>query len=197
MSKPEELQKNGLPIIAFQTADDFADWLLQHHADTPGMWLRMYKKHTGRPSVVWADAVVAALRYGWIDSVANTYDEESYIQRFTPRRPRSIWSKKNCQTIERLIAEGLMHPAGLAEVERAKADGRWDAAYDSPKNVVVPQDFLDALERYPAAKAHFATLNRTNTYAIAFRLQTAKKPETRARRFEQLLTMLREGKKLH
>lgn len=197
MTTPETLQKDGLPILAFESGDAFAAWLHDHHADMPGIWLRMYKKHTGRTTVVWEDAVVAALRYGWIDSVANKYDDDSYIQRFTPRRKRSIWSKKNCQTIERLTAEGLMHPAGLAEVERAKADGRWDAAYDSPKDMIVPQDFLDALEQYPEAKAHFATLNRTNTYAIAFRLHTAKRPETRARRFEQLLTMLREGKKLH
>jgi uncharacterized protein YdeI (YjbR/CyaY-like superfamily) len=197
MSNPSQLEKNGLPIIAFASGDEFARWLEQHHADTPGVWVRMYKKHTGQPTVVWADAVVAALRYGWIDSVANKYDDDSYIQRFTPRRARSIWSKKNCQTIERLIAEGLMHPAGLAEVERAKADGRWDAAYDSPKDMQVPQDFLDALEKYPEAKAFYGTLKRTNTYAIAFRLNTAKRPETRARRFEQLLTMLREGKKLY
>jgi uncharacterized protein YdeI (YjbR/CyaY-like superfamily) len=193
----EHTEKSGLPIIAFASDDDFAAWLAAHHADTPGIWVRMYKKHTGIPSVAWKGAVVVALRYGWIDSLLNKLDNESYIQKFTPRRPRSIWSKINCQTAERLIAEGTMHPAGLAEVEKAKADGRWAAAYDSPKDMQVPQDFLDTLEQYPEAKAHFATLNRANTYAIAFRLNTAKKPETRAQRFEQLVSMLREGRKLH
>jgi uncharacterized protein YdeI (YjbR/CyaY-like superfamily) len=193
----EHTEKNGLPIIAFASDDDFAAWLEIHHADTPGLWLRMYKKHTGKPSVAWKGAVVVALRYGWIDSLVNKLDDESYIQKFTPRRARSVWSKINCQTAERLIAEGKMHPAGLAEVEKAKADGRWEAAYDSPKDMQVPQDFLDALEQYPEAKEFFATLNRSNTYAIAFKLNTAKKPETRARRFEQLLSMLREGRKLY
>jgi uncharacterized protein YdeI (YjbR/CyaY-like superfamily) len=197
MTTDAALEKAGLPIIAFESGDAFAAWLLQHHADTPGVWVLMYKKHTGRPSVAWAEAVIAALRYGWIDSVANKYDDDSYIQKFTPRRARSIWSKKNCQTAERLISEDLMHPAGLAEVERAKADGRWEAAYESSKDMQVPQDFLDELEKYPEAKAFYASLNRANTYAIAFRLTTAKKPETRARRFEQLIAMMREGKKLH
>lgn len=193
----EPTERNGLPIIAFASGEDFAAWMETHHADTPGIWLRMYKKHAGKPSVAWAGAVEGALCYGWIDSVVNKLDDESYIQKFTPRRARSMWSKKNCQTAERLIAEGKMHPAGLAEVEKAKADGRWEAAYDSPKNMQVPQDFLDALEQYPEAKEFYASLNRTNTYAIAFKLSTAKKPETRARRFEQLLGMLREGRKLY
>jgi len=193
----EHTEKNGLPIIAFATDEDFAAWLEAHHADTPGIWLHMYKKHTGIPSVAWKGAVVVALRYGWIDSVANKLDDESYIQKFTPRRKGSIWSKINCQTVERLIAEGLMHPAGMAEVEKAKANGSWENAYDSSKDMQVPQDFVDALEQYPDAKAFFATLNRSNTYAIAFKLNTAKKPETRARRFEQLVRMMREGRKLY
>lgn len=193
----EHTEKNGLPIIAFASDEEFTAWLAAHHADTPGIWLRMYKKHTGTPTITWKEAVVVALRYGWIDSLANKLDDESYIQKFTPRRARSIWSKINCQTAERLIAEGKMHPAGLAEVEKAKANGRWEAAYDSSKDMQVPQDFLDALEQYPEAKAFFATLNRANTYAIAFKLNTARKPETRSRRFEQLLGMLREGRKLH
>jgi uncharacterized protein YdeI (YjbR/CyaY-like superfamily) len=133
------MEKNGLPIIAFASGSEFAAWLQLHHADTPGVWVRMYKKHTGKPSVAWEEAVEAALCYGWIDSVANKLDDESYIQRFTPRRPRSVWSKKNCATAERLIAEGTMHAAGLRAVERAKADGRWDKAYDSPKDMQVPQ----------------------------------------------------------
>ncbi len=189
--------KDGLPIVAFASKQAFYDWLLANHETTPGVWVRYYKKASGVPTMVWEEAVEAALCFGWIDAVANKYDDVSYLHRFVPRRPRGTWSKKNCATAERLIAEGRMQPAGLAEVTRAKSDGRWEAAYDSPKDMKMPQDFLDALEKLPAAKAHFATLNKTNTFAIAFSLQTAKKPETRERRMQKLLAMLAEGKKLY
>lgn len=134
-----ETGRDGLPIIAFTTGDDFAGWLAGHHADTPGLWVRMYKKRTGKPSVAWPEAVEAALCYGWIDSVRYSYDDESFIQRFTPRRKRSIWSKINRETVGRLIADGRMRPPGLAEVERAKADGRWAAAYGTSKDVRTPK----------------------------------------------------------
>lgn len=189
--------KDGLPIIAFATKQEFYDWLLANHTSTAGVWIRYYKKASGVPTINWEGAVEAALCFGWIDAVANKYDEVSYIHRFVPRRPRGTWSKKNCATVERLIAEGLMQPAGQAEVDRAKADGRWDAAYDSPKDMKMPQDFLDALELLPTAKATFETLKKTSTYAIAFSLHTAKRPETRERRKQKFLDMLNQGIKLY
>ncbi len=189
--------KDGLPVVAFETKQAFYEWLLANHDTAKGVWVRYYKKTSGVETIVWEEAVEVALCFGWIDGIANKYDEASYINRLVPRRPRGTWSKKNCATAERLIAEGLMQPTGLAEVTRAKADGRWEAAYDSPKDMKMPQDFLDALEELPAAKAHFSALNKTNRYAIAFSLHTAKKPETRERRMQKLLAMLAEGKKLY
>jgi uncharacterized protein YdeI (YjbR/CyaY-like superfamily) len=186
-----------LPIIPFATAEKWEAWLEENHATAPGVWMQFYKKNSGVPSINWTEAVQGALCYGWIDSQAKKYDDKSYLQKFTPRGPRSIWSKINTEHVARLIELGKMKPAGLAAVESAKADGRWQKAYDSPANMKVPEDFLKELSKNKKAKAFFETLNKTNTYAIAWRLQTAKKPETRERRMKLLLEMLEKGEKLH
>jgi uncharacterized protein YdeI (YjbR/CyaY-like superfamily) len=185
------------PIVPFASGKEWEAWLEKNHETATGVWMQFYKKATGLPSISWADAIPIALCYGWIDSQAKAYDEKSYLQKFTPRGPKSIWSKINVAHVEQLIKEGKMKPAGLAAVEAAKKDGRWDKAYDSPKNMTVPEDFLKELEKHKKAKAFFATLNKANTYAIAWRLQTAKKPETRERRMQLLLEKLERGEKLH
>jgi uncharacterized protein YdeI (YjbR/CyaY-like superfamily) len=155
------------------------------------------KKASGIESLTHDEALDVALCYGWIDGQGRTFDDTYYLQKFTPRRPKSLWSKRNIEKVAALTAAGKMQPAGLAEVEAAKRDGRWDVAYDSPKNMVVPDDFMQALGENEQALAFFNTLNHANKYAIAWRLQTAKKPETRQRRFDALLAMLERGEKLH
>jgi uncharacterized protein YdeI (YjbR/CyaY-like superfamily) len=157
----------------------------------------MAKKASGIASVTHDEALDVALCYGWIDGQRKTQDDTYFLQKFTPRRPKSLWSKRNIEKIAALTAAGKMQPSGLAEVAAAQGDGRWDAAYDSPKNMIVPEDFLKALAENPQAQIFFNTLNQANTYAIAWRLQTAKKPETRQRRFDALLAMLAKGEKLH
>lgn len=181
----------------FATPADWEAWLAEHHADAPGVLLIFGKKGSGVQSVNYADALEVALCYGWIDGQSKRLDEKRYLQRFTPRRARSTWSRINVGHAERLIAEGRMRPAGLAEIERAKADGRWDAAYDSPSAATPPEDFLAALEADPAARRFYETLTSANRYAILYRLQTAKKPETRQRRLAQILEMLARGQKFH
>jgi uncharacterized protein YdeI (YjbR/CyaY-like superfamily) len=185
------------PIVPFASGKEWEAWLEKNHETASGVWMQFYKKASGLPTISWGEAVPIALCYGWIDSQARAYDEKSYLQKFTPRGPKSIWSKINTEHVERLIKEGKMKPAGLAAVAAAKADGRWEKAYDSPKNMTVPEDFLQELDKHKKAKAFFATLNKANTYAIPWRLQTAKKPETRERRMQQLLEMLEKGEKLH
>ncbi|MEN6453212.1 MAG: YdeI/OmpD-associated family protein [Prolixibacteraceae bacterium] len=189
--------KNELPIISFEKAEDWRNWLEENHNNEKGVWLRFYKKGTCRPSVNYGTALDEALCYGWIDGQAKKYDNESYLQKFTPRRSRSIWSKINIEHIDRLEKEGKMRPAGRKAVEAAKADGRWDAAYDSPKTMEVPEDFIAELSKNEKALAFFETLNKTNRYAIAWRLQTAKKPETRERRKQVMLEMMARGEKFH
>ena len=157
----------------------------------------MAKKATGIPTVTYAEALDVALCYGWIDGQRKRVDEQWFIQRFTPRRARSNWSKVNRDKVERLIADGKMQPAGLREIERAKEDGRWDAAYDSPSAATVPDDLQQALDANPAAAAFFATLNSQNRFAILYRVQDAKRPETRARRIETFVAMLAEGKSVY
>lgn len=186
-----------LPIRAFKTPRDWKKWLQKNHATVTGIWVRFYKKHSGVPSVTYAEALDEALCYGWIDSQVKRYDEQSYLQRFSPRRRKSFWSRINVGHIERLTAEGRMQPSGLAEVSAARADGRWDAAYGAPSKTQPPADFKKALARNKKAAAFFATLNRTNTYAICWRIESAKKPETRERRIAQLIEMLAEQKKLY
>jgi uncharacterized protein YdeI (YjbR/CyaY-like superfamily) len=185
------------PIIAFPSPQEWESWLAKNHGTSRGIWLRFFKKGSVEATVTYPEALDVALSYGWIDGQSKGLDDLSWIQRFTPRRPKSVWSKINTQRVEGLIKEGKMKAAGLKEVEAAKADGRWDKAYDSPSSMAIPEDFLKELARNKKAEAFFKTLNKTNTYAIAWRLQTAKRPETRARRMSQILAMLAEGRKLH
>lgn len=187
---------SNIPILYFKTQNEWQEWLNTNHTST-GIWLRFYKKASGIATVTYAEALEVALCYGWIDGQVKKYDDQSYLQRFTPRRPKSIWSKINTQHVERLIKEGKMKPSGLKAVENAKADGRWQQAYDSPSTMKIPEDFLTELSKSTKAKAFFDTLSKSNIYAIAYRLQTAKKPETRERRKRQLLEMLAKGEKLY
>ncbi len=189
--------KTDLPILAFASARDFEAWLAENHATARGLWVKFAKKASGVPTVVYAEALDAALCHGWIDGQAASLDEVYYLQRFTPRRPRSLWSKINREKVAALTAAGRMRPAGQREVDAAKRDGRWDAAYDSPKNATVPDDLQRALDADAAAKTFFASLNGTNRYAILHRVHNAKKPETRARRIAQFVEMLAAGKKLY
>jgi uncharacterized protein YdeI (YjbR/CyaY-like superfamily) len=183
--------------LAFKSSADFRAWLTDHHGEMEGIWLRIFKKDSGKPTVTYAEALDQALCFGWIDGQKKSFDELSWIQKFTPRRPHSSWSKLNTQHVERLVKSGLMMPAGLVQVEAAKADGRWQAAYDSARNAVPPEDFLRELSKSKRAKAFFETLNRANVYSICYRLQTAKKPETRVRRMKNILAMLTRGEKFH
>jgi uncharacterized protein YdeI (YjbR/CyaY-like superfamily) len=170
-------------------------WLEEHHGDSDGVWLVTAKK--GVAGVSRDEALEEALCHGWIDGQARRRDEGTYLQRYTPRRQRSAWSQRNTKIVERLTADGRMHPAGLAEVERAKADGRWDAAYAGSATIEVPADLVEALEADPDAKAMFEKLNRQNRYSILYRIQEAKRPETRARRIEKYVAMLARGETIY
>ena len=191
------LASDDLPILSFESAKEWERWLRAHHQDSPGVWLKLAKKGSGVASVTRPETVDIALCYGWIDGQGKSLDGTFWLQRFTPRRRRSVWSKINREKAEALIAAERMQPAGLREVERAKDDGRWDAAYDAPSAATVPEDLRRALDRHPAAAEFFATLDSRNRYAILHRIQTAKKPETRARRIEKFVAMLAEGERLY
>ncbi|HKX24498.1 MAG TPA: YdeI/OmpD-associated family protein [Candidatus Saccharimonadales bacterium] len=186
-----------LPVLFFENAEQWSAWLEQHHGEPAGVWLKFAKKDSGITSLNYAGALDEALCYGWIDGQAKTIDETYYMQKFTPRRAKSIWSKRNVGKIADLTKAGRMKPSGIAAVEAAKQDGRWDQAYDGSSNITVPPDFQAMLDSNPSAKEFYESLNKTNTYAILWRIQTAKKPETRQARMEKLLAMLLEGKKLH
>jgi uncharacterized protein YdeI (YjbR/CyaY-like superfamily) len=188
---------DDFPLIAFATQAEFEDWLEEHHAAAPGLWIRIAKKASGIPTVSPAEAIDSCLCFGWIDGQRRSNDEATFLQRYTPRRARSKWSKINRARAEELIAEDRMRPAGLAEVQRAKDDGRWDAAYDSPRNIQVPEDLQRALDAEPAAAAEFAVLDSTNRYAVLYRIHDAKRPETRARRIETFVAMLARGERLY
>ncbi|MCD8522634.1 MAG: YdeI/OmpD-associated family protein [Saccharospirillaceae bacterium] len=181
-------------IIAFATAEELGLWLSRNHAVERELWVKIFKKNTGIPSVVWEDVVSESLCWGWIDGIRKSLDEQAYLQRITPRGPRSIWSKKNTEHTERLIAEGRMQEPGLIHVHAAKADGRWDKAY-CVSDMEIPADFIEALESKPEAKQFLATLPKSSRSLIAFRLADAKKPETRQARSEKFLTMLSHGEK--
>jgi uncharacterized protein YdeI (YjbR/CyaY-like superfamily) len=185
------------PIAEFETAQSFRAWLIAHADTIPGIWLKIYKKHSGIASVDYASALDEALCFGWIDGQKQRFDETAFLQKFTPRRPRSMWSKRNIEHITRLTEAGLMTEAGLREVRAAQADGRWAAAYDAPSDMQVPAFFLEELRKHPAAEAFFRTLNKTNTYAIAWRLQTARTDATRQRRAQALIALLEAGQTLH
>ena len=172
-------------------------WLKKHHATSGGLWLKIAKRGAAEPSVTYPEAVEIALCWGWIDGQKKGLDEQHFLQRFTPRRARSIWSKINVDKAEALIAAGRMQAPGLAQVDAAKADGRWARAYDGARTSTVPGDLTAALEAEPRAKAFFAALNASNRYAVLWRIQTAVKAETRARRIAQLVQMLARGETIH
>ena len=182
--------------MAFDSEKKWERWLSTHHTDTAGIFLRIFKAGSGTNSVTYQEALDVALCYGWIDGVRKGFDEQSFLQKFTPRRPRSIWSKKNTMNIDRLNKEGRMKPSGWKQVELAKEDGRWERAYESSREMKIPADFLLALSKSKKAKSFFDTLNKTNLFAIGFRLHTAKKPETRKQRIEKIVEMLKRGERL-
>ena len=187
-----------LPELIVRDAAAWREWLANHHADPTGVWLVLAKKGTEKPtSLTYDQALEEALCHGWIDGQAGRRDESTYRQRFSPRRRRSAWSKRNTGIAERLIAEERMHPAGHAEVERAKADGRWEAAYAGPASMEVSADLAEALAAEPKAQAMFEALNSQNRYAILYRIATAKRAETRARKIEQFVAMLSRGETVH
>jgi uncharacterized protein YdeI (YjbR/CyaY-like superfamily) len=188
---------DGLPQRPFADAAEWEEWLEHNHAGSDGVWIKMAKKDSGLASVRYPEVLDTAVCFGWIDGRREALDERHFLQRFSPRRPRSRWSRINRDRAERLIAEGRMRPAGLAEVERAKADGRWAAAYESPSNMTVPDDLQRELDARPRAKAFFAELDSQNRYAILYRLEDAKKPETRTRRLAKFVAMLEAGEKIH
>jgi uncharacterized protein YdeI (YjbR/CyaY-like superfamily) len=184
--------------LAFPSPAEFAAWLDEHHASSDGIWIKFAKAGSGIPSVTYKEVLPVALAYGWIDGQVKRIDEDWYRQRWTPRRARSIWSKRNRAMAEAMIASGEMKPAGLAEVERARADGRWERAYDSPTTATVPDDLRAALEAAgPGASEFFAGLDSNNRYAILHRVQNAKKPETRASRIEKFAAMCARGETIH
>ena len=181
---------------SFATQQKWRDWLEKNHAASRGIFLRIFKKASGKTTVTHEQALEEALCFGWIDGVRKSYDEISFLQKFTPRQKRSIWSKRNQTIVARLIDEGRMTDAGVAEIDRAKKDGRWDRAYDSPKNMDVPADFLKELKNDKKAYEFFQTLNKQNKFAIAFRLHNAKRPETRERRMRDFLERLARGENI-
>ncbi len=186
-----------LPTIYFSSREEWEVWLGENHETMDGVWIQLAKKGSGVASVSYAEAVEVALCHGWIDGQGRKFDDDFWLQKYTPRRTRSKWSKINRDKATKLIEDGAMKPAGFREVERAKADGRWDAAYEPPSKATVPEDLRLELERNDAAREFFSTLDGANRYAILYRIQDAKKPETRARRIEKYVAMLADGKKIH
>ncbi len=186
-----------LQILHCETVQEWEGWLDAHHADSTGLWLKIAKKDSGHSSVSYSEALDAALCYGWIDGQKGALDEGFYLQKFTPRRSRSLWSKGNVERVGALIASGRMRASGLAEVEAAREDGRWAGSYDSPRSITLPSDLKEALDANPKAKSFYASLDRTNVYAILWRLQTAQKAETRHSRLVKFIEMLNEGRKIH
>src|SRR3954466_8364824 len=189
--------KQNLPILAFPSRKKWEEWLAKNHQTSKGLWLKNAKEGAGAGPWNYGEALEVALCYGWIDGQKGALDAEFWLQKFTPRGPRSQWSKVNREKATALIESGRMQPAGLAEVERAKADGRWEAAYDAQSKASVPEDLQRELDANPDAAAFFATLESYNRYAILYRLQEAKKPETRAKRIENFIGMLKRGEKVH
>ena len=189
--------KGGHPLRLFEDQERWISWLRKNHATSSGVWLRIARKGAGVRSVSYLQAVEAALCFGWIDGQKKSGAKSYWLQRFAPRSPKSIWSKINREKAMRLIELGQMNAAGLREVERAKRDGRWDAAYDSPSGAGIPADFQAALDKNPGAKAFFATLDSRNRYSVLFRIQTAQKAETRAKRIKEFAEMLSRQEKIH
>jgi uncharacterized protein YdeI (YjbR/CyaY-like superfamily) len=188
---------HNLPVLPFPSREAFEAWLANQPRDHPGLWLKIAKKGSGVDSVSQSEMVDACLAHGWIDGLINAWDEVYYVVRCTPRRPRSKWSKINVERAEALIAAGRMSPAGQAEVDRAKADGRWDAAYPPASRMQVPPDLQAALDADPRAAAAFAALDGANRYAILYRLHDTPKPDARARKIAGFIAMLLEGRRIH
>lgn len=185
------------PILEFSEQSLFRNWLSKNHAKSNGIWLKFYKKNTSIPSINYAEALDEALCFGWIDGQVKRFDEKAYLQRFTPRRSKSTWSQRNTEHIARLTKLNKMTPSGVAEVERAKADGRWDRAYAPPSETIPPKDFLKALGKNKKAKDFFESLNKTNSFAIIWQIEGAKKQETRERRIKKFVEMLERNEKLY
>jgi len=190
-------KKSDLPVLAFASQRAWEKWLAKQPAEAAGVWLKLAKKTAPDPSVTKTQAIESALAYGWIDGQIGAFDADWFLTRFTPRKKQSRWSKINCATAERLIRERRMRPAGLREVKRAKADGRWDAAYAGQASATVPKDLQAALNAHAKAKAFFKALNSVNRYAIIYRVGAAKRPETRAARIEKFIAMLERGERIH
>ena len=186
-----------MQTLHFKTSANFRQWLETNHRESDGIWLRISKKDSQKTSLTYAEALDQALCYGWIDGQKKPFDKLSWLQKFTPRRPKSGWSKINTQHVERLIQAEAMTPAGMEAVEAAKADGRWEAAYASSRSATPPEDFLRELRKNKKAEAFFNTLNKANVYSIAYRLETAKKPETREKRMKTIHAMMEQGKAFH
>jgi uncharacterized protein YdeI (YjbR/CyaY-like superfamily) len=190
-------QGEELPILAFESQQSWEAWLDQHHADTRGVWLKLAIKEASIASVYYPEALESALCYGWIDGQKAAFDENYWLQRFTPRGPKSRWSKINCDKVLELIAQGRMQPAGLRQVELAQVDGRWEAAYDSQSRMMVPDDLQSELDKNPPARDFFNGLDSVNRYAVLYRIQTAKKPETRVARIQKFVEMLAKQQKIY
>ena len=188
---------DALPVMSFESTDAWDAWLAAHHAGSPGLWLKIAKKGAAGTTISYSEALDVALCHGWIDGQKGRYDDDYWLQRFTPRKPSSKWSKINTERVAALTASGRMRPAGLREVERAQADGRWEQAYESQSRVTVPEDLARALAANERAREFFATLDSANRYAILYRIGAAKKPETRAKRIDTYVAMLSEHKKIH
>ncbi len=185
------------PVMTFESQQSWDAWLKEHHTDTQGIWLKIAKKATGVASVSYAEALESAICYGWIDGQKASFDDQYWLQKFTPRRPKSIWSKVNCDAAMALLAAGKMQPAGIRQIELAKTDGRWEAAYESQSQITIPADLQSELDKNQQAKEFFSTLDSRNRYAVLFRIQTAKKPETRAARIQKFVEMLSKNQKIY
>jgi uncharacterized protein YdeI (YjbR/CyaY-like superfamily) len=186
-----------LPILFCETQDNWETWLKEHHSQTAGIWLKFAKKGVDIASLTYVEALESALCYGWIDGQKASFDTQCWLQKFTPRRPKSIWSKVNCEKAIALMVAGRMQPAGLQQIELAKADGRWDQAYAPQSRITIPADFQSELDNNPEALAFFHTLNSANRYAILFRIQTAKRAKTRSARIQKYIEMLVKQEKIH
>ena len=195
--KASNANKPDLQILSFDSQDHFESWLEENNFLNEGIWVRFYKKNSSVISLNYQEALDVALCYGWIDGQVKKYDDLSYIQKFTPRRSKSMWSKRNKDHVSRLENENRMKPSGIREVEKAKNDGRWDKAYDSPGKMIVPDDFILELSKNKKALEFFESLNKTNKYTIGWRLQTAKNAEARGKRMKEILSMMEKGEKFH
>ncbi len=190
-------QKSGLDILAFKSPGAWENWLAKNHTKSKGLWLKIFKKDSGKPSITYSEALDGALCYGWIDGQKDRHDGEAWLQRFSPRRPKSVWSQVNTGHVMRLTQEGRMKPAGLREVEAAKKDGRWKKAYPAQSKATYPKDFLAEVKKNKKALAFLESLDRINRFAIIYRLHAAKKPETREKRLKQYVAMMAKGEKLY